>query len=122
MGNEMKMSKFLKSLSDFFFTYETPRQVVVRNKKVGIVCRLVQVGVFAYIIGWVFMYEKGYQSKEYGVSSVFTKVKGVGYTKEGEHSGTVWDVADYVFPPQVGHWMMTVGDTCNIDNQMYIGK
>ncbi|KAM9782338.1 P2X purinoceptor 1-like isoform 5-T5 [Syngnathus typhle] len=100
MGKGMKMSRFLKSLSDFFFTYETPRQVVVRNIKVGVACRLIQVGVFAYIIGWVFIYEKGYQSKEYGVSSVFTKVKGVGYTKGGKHSESVWDVADYVFPPQ----------------------
>nr|XP_049597606.1 P2X purinoceptor 1 isoform X4 [Syngnathus scovelli] len=99
MGNEMKMGQFLKSLSDFFFTYETPRQVVVRNKKVGVVCRLIQVGVFAYIIGWVFIYEKGYQSTDTAVSSVFTKMKGVGYTNV---SGVekLWDVAEYVFPPQ----------------------
>uniref|UniRef100_A0A8C5G1I0 P2X purinoceptor n=1 Tax=Gouania willdenowi TaxID=441366 RepID=A0A8C5G1I0_GOUWI len=87
------------SLADFFFEYETPRQVLVRNRRVGVVCRLIQLGVLGYIIGWVFIYEKGYQSTDTAVSSVFTKMKGVGYTNV---SGTerVWDVADYVFPPQ----------------------
>ncbi|XP_024121468.1 P2X purinoceptor 1 isoform X1 [Oryzias melastigma] len=87
------------ALSDFFFEYETPRQVLVRNKRVGVVCRLIQLGVLAYIIGWVFIYEKGYQSTDTAVSSVFTKVKGVGYTNM---SGVerVWDPSDYVFPPQ----------------------
>uniref|UniRef100_A0A3Q4GGP2 Uncharacterized protein n=1 Tax=Neolamprologus brichardi TaxID=32507 RepID=A0A3Q4GGP2_NEOBR len=44
--------------------------------------------------------KKGYQSTDTAVSSVFTKMKGVGYTN---NSGAerVWDVADYVFPSQV---------------------
>ncbi|XP_034539794.1 P2X purinoceptor 1 isoform X1 [Notolabrus celidotus] len=87
------------ALSDFFFEYETPRQVLVRNRRVGVVCRLIQLGVLAYIIGWVFIYEKGYQSTDTAVSSVFTKMKGVGYTND-KGKERVWDVADYVFPPQ----------------------
>lgn len=49
----------------------------------------------------MFIYEKGYQSTDTAVSSVYTKMKGVGYTSV---NGTerVWDVADYVFPSQVG--------------------
>ncbi|XP_028452233.1 P2X purinoceptor 1 isoform X2 [Perca flavescens] len=93
------MSQISSALSDFLFEYETPRQVLVRNRRVGVVCRLIQLGVLAYIIGWVFIYEKGYQSTDIAVSSVFTKMKGVGYTNiEGRER--VWDVADYVFPPQ----------------------
>ncbi|XP_062261483.1 P2X purinoceptor 1 isoform X2 [Platichthys flesus] len=87
------------ALADFFFEYETPRQVLVRNSKVGVVCRLIQLGVVAYIIGWVFIYEKGYQSTDTAVSSVFTKMKGVGYTSVNGYE-RIWDVADYVFPPQ----------------------
>ncbi|XP_076024231.1 P2X purinoceptor 1 isoform X2 [Genypterus blacodes] len=92
-------NQITSTLSDFFFEYETPRQVLVRNRRVGVVCRLIQLGVLGYIIGWVFIYEKGYQSTDVAVSSVFTKMKGVGYTevKGGER---IWDVADYVFPPQ----------------------
>ncbi|XP_010741429.1 P2X purinoceptor 1 isoform X2 [Larimichthys crocea] len=92
-------SQITNALSDFFFEYETPRQVLVRNRRVGVVCRIIQLGVLAYIIGWVFIYEKGYQSTDTAVSSVYTKMKGVGYTSV---NGTerVWDVADYVFPSQ----------------------
>lgn len=93
-------SQITNALSDFFFEYETPRQVLLRNRRVGVVCRLIQLGVLAYIIGWVFIYEKGYQSADTAISSIFTKMKGVGYTNvNGEER--VWDVADYVFPPQV---------------------
>ncbi|KAK5859116.1 hypothetical protein PBY51_003206 [Eleginops maclovinus] len=92
-------NQITNALSDFFFEYETPRQVLVRNRRVGVVCRIIQLGVLAYIIGWVFIYEKGYQSTDVAVSSVYTKMKGVGYTSI---NGTerVWDVADYVFPSQ----------------------
>ncbi|XP_041657682.1 P2X purinoceptor 1 isoform X1 [Cheilinus undulatus] len=92
-------NQITNALSDFFFEYETPRQVLVRNRRVGVVCRLIQLGVLAYIIGWVFIYEKGYQSTDTAVSSVFTKMKGVGYTNDKGRE-RVWDVADYVFPPQ----------------------
>uniref|UniRef100_A0A8B9LP91 P2X purinoceptor n=1 Tax=Astyanax mexicanus TaxID=7994 RepID=A0A8B9LP91_ASTMX len=34
-----------EAISDFFFEYETPRQVLVRNRRVGVVCRLIQLGV-----------------------------------------------------------------------------
>ncbi|XP_031428270.1 P2X purinoceptor 1 isoform X2 [Clupea harengus] len=85
--------------ADFFCEYETPRQVLVRSKRVGVVCRLIQLGVLAYIIGWVFIYEKGYQIEDTAIGSVLTKMKGVGYTTEGEQK-RLWDVADYVFPAQ----------------------
>lgn len=59
----------------------------------------------------MFIYEKGYQSTDTAVSSVFTKMKGVGYTNV---NGTekVWDVADYVFPPQVGDWLAEALHAC----------
>ncbi|XP_028838263.1 P2X purinoceptor 1 isoform X2 [Denticeps clupeoides] len=87
------------ALSNFFCEYETPRQVLVKNKRVGIVCRLIQLGVLAYIIGWVFIYEKGYQTEDNAISSVFTKMKGVSFTNASGKK-RVWDVGDYVFPPQ----------------------
>ncbi|XP_068188113.1 P2X purinoceptor 1 isoform X2 [Antennarius striatus] len=95
----MMKSQITNAISDFFFEYETPRQVLVRNRRVGVVCRLIQLGVLGYIIGWVFIYEKGYQSTDTAVSSVFSKMKGVGYTNVNG-SERVWDVADYVFPSQ----------------------
>ncbi|XP_067294874.1 P2X purinoceptor 1 isoform X2 [Pseudorasbora parva] len=93
------MKSMGRSFSNFFFEYETPRQVLVRNRRVAIVCRIIQLGVLSYIIGWVFMYEKGYQTVDTAISSVFTKMKGVAYTNiSGDER--IWDVADYVFPEQ----------------------
>ncbi|KAL4660594.1 P2X purinoceptor 1 isoform X2 [Arapaima gigas] len=109
------IDSFTTTLSNFFFEYETPRQVLVRNKRVGVVCRLIQLGVLAYIVGWVFIYEKGYQTTDSAISSVLTKMKGVGYTKVNG-SERVWDVADYVFPEQgdssfvvMTNYIMTIG-------------
>lgn len=89
----------MEAFSDFFNEYETPRQVLVRNSKVAIACRIIQLGVLAYIIGWVFIYEKGYQTEDTAISSVSTKVKGVAYT-ESNGVERIWDVSDYVFPGQ----------------------
>ncbi|KAI4877408.1 hypothetical protein NFI96_011707, partial [Prochilodus magdalenae] len=106
-----------EALSDFFFEYETPRQVLVRNRRVGIVCRLIQLGVLAYIIGWVFIYEKGYQTQDTAIGSVYTKMKGVAYTKINGVE-RVWDVSDYVFPDQgdssfvvMTNFIITVGQS-----------
>ncbi|XP_063313501.1 P2X purinoceptor 1 isoform X1 [Pelobates fuscus] len=92
--------KIRKNVSNFFFEYDTPRMVLVRDKKVGLTFRLIQFGVLCYIVGWVFLYEKGYQNVDGIISSVSIKMKGLAITNL-EHVGTeIWDAADYVFPPQ----------------------
>ncbi|KAK9518117.1 hypothetical protein VZT92_023437 [Zoarces viviparus] len=79
-----------------FFTYETTKSVVVKSWTVGIINRIVQLLIISYFVGWVFIHEKSYQSKDTGIeSSVMTKVKGFGI-----QSNQVVDVADYVFPQQ----------------------
>uniref|UniRef100_A0A8D2Q704 P2X purinoceptor n=1 Tax=Varanus komodoensis TaxID=61221 RepID=A0A8D2Q704_VARKO len=86
--------------SSFLFQYDTPRMVLVHNKKVGVTFRLIQLVVLMYIIGWVFLYEKGYQSKDSIISSVSVKLKGLTMTNSSDLGPYIWDVADYVFPPQ----------------------
>ncbi|XP_065424161.1 P2X purinoceptor 4 isoform X2 [Chrysemys picta bellii] len=49
---------------------------------------------------WVFVWEKGYQETDSVVSSVTTKVKGITMTNTSELGLRIWDVADYVIPPQ----------------------
>ncbi|GAB1296411.1 P2X purinoceptor 1 [Apodemus speciosus] len=85
-------------LSAFFFEYDTPRMVLVRNKKVGVIFRLIQLVVLVYVIGWVFVYEKGYQTSSGLISSVSVKLKGLAVTQLQGLGPQVWDVADYVFP------------------------
>ncbi|KAG9341467.1 hypothetical protein JZ751_019277 [Albula glossodonta] len=108
-------SNIADAISTFFLEYETPRQVVVKNRRVGVVCRLIQLIVLVYIIGWVFIYEKGYQVTDKAIGSVYTKMKGVGYTKVNGVQ-RVWDVDDYVFPEQgdasfvvMTNYIMTMG-------------
>ncbi|XP_023579135.1 P2X purinoceptor 1 isoform X3 [Octodon degus] len=87
-------------LAGFFFEYDTPRMVLVRNKKVGVTFRLIQLVVLVYVIGWVFVYEKGYQTSSGLISSVSVKLKGLAVTQLQNFGPQVWDVADYVFPAQ----------------------
>ncbi|XP_045149390.1 P2X purinoceptor 5 isoform X3 [Echinops telfairi] len=50
---------------------------------------------------WVFLVKKGYQDTDNSLqSSVITKVKGVAFTNTSELGARLWDVADYVIPPQ----------------------
>ncbi|KAM9031522.1 P2X purinoceptor 1 isoform 1-T1 [Sarcophilus harrisii] len=87
-------------LAAFFFEYDTPRMVLVRNKKVGVIFRLIQLVVLTYVIGWVFLFEKGYQTTDGLISSVSVKLKGLAVTNISGLGLQVWDVADYVFPAQ----------------------
>ena len=67
--------------------------------------------VYRYVI-W---YDRGYQEFDKVVSATMTKVKGIAVTNYTELNITVpggvdgiriWDVADYVVPPQVMMMMM----------------
>ncbi|XP_077164206.1 P2X purinoceptor 4 [Paroedura picta] len=87
-------------LAGFLFEYDTPRIVLIKSRKVGLMNRLVQLAILAYVIGWVFVWEKGYQETDSVVSSVTTKVKGLAVTNTSTLGLRVWDVADYVIPPQ----------------------
>uniref|UniRef100_G3WUQ8 P2X purinoceptor n=1 Tax=Sarcophilus harrisii TaxID=9305 RepID=G3WUQ8_SARHA len=88
------------SLSDFLFAYDTPRIVLIRSRKVGLINRGVQLVILTYVIGWVFIWEKGYQEIDSVVSSTTTKVKGVALTNTSDLGLRIWDVADCVIPAQ----------------------
>ncbi|KAL8198840.1 UNVERIFIED_CONTAM: P2X purinoceptor 1 [Gekko kuhli] len=49
---------------------------------------------------WVFLYEKGYQSRDGVISSVSVKLKGLTLTNVSGMGPHIWDGTDYVFPPQ----------------------
>ncbi|EDL19672.1 purinergic receptor P2X, ligand-gated ion channel 4, isoform CRA_f [Mus musculus] len=87
-------------LGAFLFEYDTPRIVLIRSRKVGLMNRVVQLLILAYVIGWVFVWEKGYQETDSVVSSVTTKAKGVAVTNTSQLGFRIWDVADYVVPAQ----------------------
>lgn len=57
---------------------------------------------FCFIDRYVFVVQKGYQARETGPeSAVITKVKGVSMSKAPRGTKRIWDVAEYVKPPEV---------------------
>uniref|UniRef100_A0AAY5EGK5 Purinergic receptor P2X, ligand-gated ion channel, 8 n=1 Tax=Electrophorus electricus TaxID=8005 RepID=A0AAY5EGK5_ELEEL len=81
--------------------YKTEKYVIAKDKKVGLLYRLIQLFLIGYIIGWVFLTKKGYQETEESVeSSVITKVKGVVFTNTTASGPRLWGPEDYVIPHQ----------------------
>ncbi|XP_040857312.1 P2X purinoceptor 5 isoform X2 [Ochotona curzoniae] len=81
--------------------YKTEKYVVAKNRKVGLLYRLLQLGVLLYLLIWVFLVKKGYQDVDTSLqTAVVTKVKGVAYTNTSELGVRLWDATDYVIPPQ----------------------
>ncbi|XP_053328814.1 P2X purinoceptor 4 [Spea bombifrons] len=89
-----------KEVYSCVFDYNTPRIALIKSRKVGLLNRVIQLAILAYVIGWVFVWEKGYQEFDTVVSSVTSKVKGVAVTNTSELGSRIWDVADYIIPAQ----------------------
>lgn len=87
----------------YFFDYTTNRTIVIQNKGVGFLFRFIQFLIVSYVIGYVCVVQKAYQEKDSIISSVTTKVKGNAFTNASNSGPRVWDVADFVIPPQGEH-------------------
>ncbi|XP_046904113.1 P2X purinoceptor 4b [Hypomesus transpacificus] len=83
-----------------FFDYETPRTIVIQSKGVGLLFRFINFLIIAYVFGYVCYLQKGYQDTDSIISSVTTKVKGYSFTNSSNLGPHIWDVADFVIPPQ----------------------
>ncbi|KAF8570437.1 hypothetical protein P879_05152 [Paragonimus westermani] len=100
------MGRYLSMLGGFangLLEYETQKVVQIHSKKVGITFRLIQLGIILYVVLWVMVYEKGYQSFDQAVSGVTAKLKGIAFANVTDNpaiGASVWDAADYVIPPQ----------------------
>ncbi|XP_055339661.1 P2X purinoceptor 4-like [Paramacrobiotus metropolitanus] len=101
-------SVFLRGLLNKFTKYETSRGVEFKSPAIGLCNRLVQLIVLSYIVGIVFVADKGYQEFDTGESSVVAKVKGnqAHINKDAAaadmfnvEGGVTWDATDVVIPP-----------------------
>ncbi|KAI3354473.1 hypothetical protein L3Q82_018981 [Scortum barcoo] len=100
-GSCRMAGSFFKGRFSSLFDYKTEKYIVAKNKKVGVLYRLIQLSIIGYIIGWVFISKKGYQETDEAIqSSVITKLKGVSVTNTSESGLLVWGPEDYVIPPQ----------------------
>lgn len=90
---------------DLFLHYETLKIVDIKNRKVGLLFRLIQAVILTYVIGYVIIYKKGYQEHDTVISTVSTKLKGSDYVDFKNYSNLfngiqIFDPTDYVIPPQ----------------------
>jgi len=74
------------------------------------------------LYSYVIWYEKGYQEFDKVISTTTTKVKGIAVTNYSQLNVTIpgavdgiriWDVADYVMPPQVNYCLHTLARCAN---------
>ncbi|XP_010773813.1 P2X purinoceptor 5-like [Notothenia coriiceps] len=109
---------FFKGRFLSLFDYKTEKYIIAKNKKVGVLYRLIQLSIIGYIIGWVFVSKKGYQETDTAIqSSVITKLKGVSVTNTSESGRLVWGPEDYVIPPQGEAVLFVVTNFLETPNQ-----
>uniref|UniRef100_A0A1I8F422 ATP receptor n=1 Tax=Macrostomum lignano TaxID=282301 RepID=A0A1I8F422_9PLAT len=94
-------SSVKKFLSATLFEYETQKVIAISSYKIGLIYRGIQMLIVTYVIGWVMLREKGYQSFETVVSGVTTKLKVHQLHRNPVHRDRIWDVADWAVPPQM---------------------
>ncbi|KAM9441381.1 P2X purinoceptor 5 isoform 2-T2 [Clarias gariepinus] len=100
------------------FDYKTEKFFVARNNKIGVLFRLFQLAVIGYLIGWVFIWKKGYQEKEEAIqSSVFTKLKGIALINTTDLGLNLWGAEDYVIPSQGDNVLFIVTNYLETPNQ-----
>ncbi|KAF8567844.1 hypothetical protein P879_06827 [Paragonimus westermani] len=80
-------------LYDIMFIFEMPKVVHIRNPRLGLLFRSVQVSILTYFVIFVIWWNKGYQSFERSISGVAAKVNGIAIMKDL----LMYDNGDYNF-------------------------
>ncbi|XP_075034404.1 P2X purinoceptor 4-like isoform X2 [Mixophyes fleayi] len=104
-------------LLHYLFNYETPLIGSIKSWKIGLLYRAIQLMLLGYVFGWVFYFEKGYQDTDTVVSSVTSKLKGISVTNSSQLGYRVWDVCDYVIPPQAENSFFVMTNVIFTPNQ-----
>ncbi|XP_078337103.1 P2X purinoceptor 4-like isoform X1 [Crassostrea virginica] len=114
---------YVRTGFSLFFEYDTPRIVHIQSKKVGVINRFIQLCIIAYVIGFAIIYKKGYQDFDNVQSVVTTKVKGIAMVNTTVHPNIqpIWDVADYIVPPQENNAFFVITNLIVTPNQS-LGK
>uniref|UniRef100_W5K0X8 P2X purinoceptor n=1 Tax=Astyanax mexicanus TaxID=7994 RepID=W5K0X8_ASTMX len=97
-------NEFFREFFLGFWDYETPKIMVVKNRTLGVIYRIVQFLVITYFIWYVFISQKAYQDIETRPeSSIYTEMRGVGILGDN-----VRDTTEYVRPSEGGDVISTI--------------
>ncbi|XP_017560497.2 P2X purinoceptor 2 [Pygocentrus nattereri] len=100
----MGLMEFFREFFLGFWDYETPKIMVVKNRTLGVIYRMVQFLVITYFIWYVFISQKAYQDIETRPeSSVYTEMRGVGILGD-----SIRDTTEYVRPSEGGDVISTI--------------
>lgn len=110
---------YIRTGIGLFFEYDTPRIVHIQSKKVGVINRFIQFCIIGYVIGFAIIFKKGYQDFDNVQSVVTTKVKGIVMVNTTVHPDIqpIWDVADYIVPPQENNAFFVITNLIVTPNQ-----
>lgn len=96
-------------------SYDTPHMLHIKSR-LGLIYRFVQIAIVAYVVVFVLIIEKGYQSIDNkAVSGTTTKLKGVG--SSSIDSRDIWDVSDLVIMSQGSGGFFLTSSVVLTDNQ-----
>ncbi|XP_031448027.1 P2X purinoceptor 6 isoform X2 [Phasianus colchicus] len=99
--------------------YKTEKFALTRNRRVGLLHRLLQLAVLGYVLGWVFVVRRGYQDTDAAPHvSVVTKLKGVSVSRAEDARRRLWDAADFSRPPQGENVLFLVTNFIVTDKQV----
>ncbi|XP_072520932.1 P2X purinoceptor 2 [Salminus brasiliensis] len=100
----MGLKEFFREFFLGFWDYETPKIMVVKNRTLGVIYRIVQFLVITYFIWYVFISQKAYQDIETRPeSSIYTEMRGVGILGD-----SIRDTTEYVRPSEGGDVISTI--------------
>ncbi|OXB76426.1 UNVERIFIED_CONTAM: hypothetical protein H355_014141 [Colinus virginianus] len=98
--------------------YKTEKFALTRNRRVGLLHRLLQLAVLGYVLGWVFAVRRGYQDTDAAPHvSVVTKLKGASVSRAEDARRRLWDAADFARPPQGENVLFLVTNFIVTDKQ-----
>uniref|UniRef100_A0A8C9L811 Purinergic receptor P2X 6 n=1 Tax=Pavo cristatus TaxID=9049 RepID=A0A8C9L811_PAVCR len=99
--------------------YKTEKFALTRNRRMGLLYRLLQLAVLGYVLGWVFVVRRGYQDTDAAPHvSVVTKLKGVSVSRAEDARRRLWDAADFSRPPQGENVLFLVTNFIVTDKQV----
>eukprot|EP00818_Percolomonas_sp_WS_P005661 CAMPEP_0117439156 /NCGR_PEP_ID=MMETSP0759-20121206/2422_1 /TAXON_ID=63605 /ORGANISM="Percolomonas cosmopolitus, Strain WS" /LENGTH=407 /DNA_ID=CAMNT_0005230867 /DNA_START=80 /DNA_END=1304 /DNA_ORIENTATION=+ len=89
----------IKSTLNSAFSYSTVKIVTIRDARLGIIHRLIQLAIFTYIVGFVIIWQQQYLETESSMGTVLWKVKGTSTGTLAHNNATTFASSEELINP-----------------------